>query len=223
MTLKGKSIIIFITKNDVVIRKDDVMDIAMLKGLRRNLLLLALLELVCGLFMIIMNHNTIEIIIVAMGAIAASYGIVNFFAWLIKREKESATSAVVILVLGILSGVMIVVFRKEIEPFFRLVAGAISAIFGLIKLPNMAKIKKGGFDKWWVILIFILAITGIGIFIGLNAFNEGFSRNTASVLLGVSLVLGCAADIFAMAGTSDIQKQLLNGEVEAEIDTKEGK
>lgn len=201
------------------------MEIEKLKGLRRNLLLLSLLELVCGLFMIIMNHNTIEIIIVAMGAIAAAYGIVNFFAWLIKREKDSSTSAVVILILGILSGALIVVFRKEIEPFFRLVAGVISAILGIIKLPNMVKIKKGGFDKWWIILILILAIVGIGILIGLNALNEGFSRNVASILLGVSLVLGCAADIFAMAGTSVIQKQLLAVEVEAneEIETKENK
>lgn len=192
------------------------MDLDKLKGLRRNLLLLSLLELVCGLFMIIMNDNSLEILIVVMGVIAASYGIVNFFAWLIKKEKDNSASAVLILVLGILSGAMLIVFRNTITPFFTLVAGILAAVLGIVKLPNMFSIKKAGFDKWWIVLLLILIIVGVGIVIGLNALNEGFTNGLASILLGVSLVLGCAADIFAMAGTSDVQKQLmaLEGEVE---------
>lgn len=198
------------------------MDLEKLKGLRRNLLLLSLLELVCGLFMIIMNDNSLEILIVIMGVIAASYGIVNFFAWLIKKEKDNAAPAVLILVLGILAGTMLIVFRKDITPFFTLIAGILAGVLGIIKLPNMASIKKAGFEKWWVILLLILVIVGMGIIIGLNALNEGFTHGAASILLGVSLVLGCAADIFAMAGTSDVQKHLLaiEGEVELEAENK---
>lgn len=198
------------------------MDLEKLKGLRRNLLLLSLLELVCGLFMIIMNDNSLEILIVIMGVIAASYGIVNFFAWLIKKEKDNAAPAVLILVLGILAGTMLIVFRKDITPFFTLIAGILAGVLGIIKLPNMASIKKAGFEKWWVILLLILVIVGMGIIIGLNALNEGFTHGAASILLGISLVLGCAADIFAMAGTSDVQKHLIaiEGEVELEAENK---
>ena len=194
------------------------MDLDKLKGLRRNLLLLSLLELIFGLFMIIMKDNSLEILIVVMGVIAASYGIVNFFAWLIKREKDNSVSAVLILMLGILSGAMLIVFRNTITPFFTLVAGILAAVLGIVKLPNMVSIKKAGFDKWWVILLLMLVIVGIGIVIGLNALNEGFADGLASILLGASLVLGCAADIFAMAGTSDVQKQLLAIEGEVEVD-----
>lgn len=195
------------------------MDMEKLKGLRRNLLLLSLLELVCGLFMIIMsimNRDSIEILIVAMGIIVAAYGIVNFFSWLIKKEKDDSASAVVILVFGLLAGVMIVVFRAQVRTAFTFVCGVLAAVLGIIKLPNMFKIKKLGFEKWWAILILIAAIVGIGIVTGINAMNKGFSDNIAPVLLGVSLVLGCAADIFAMAGTSDVQKRLLDKEVDAD-------
>lgn len=198
------------------------MDIEKLKGLRRNLLLLSLLELVCGLFMIIMNDNSLEILIVVMGVISASYGIVNFFAWFIKREMDNAAPAVLILVLGILSGTMLIVFRNDITPFFTLIAGILAGVLGIIKLPNMASIKKAGFEKWWVILLLILVIVGMGIIIGLNALNEGFASGIASILLGVSLVLGCAADIFAMAGTSDLRKQLVAIEGEVEVDAENG-
>ena len=201
------------------------MDLDKIKGLRRNLLLLSLLELVFGLFMIIMKDNSLEILIVIMGVIAASYGIVNFFAWLIKKDKDNSVSAVLILVLGILSGIMLVVFRNTITPYFTLVAGILAAVLGIVKLPNMVSIKKAGFDKWWIILLLMFIIVGIGIVIGLNALNEGFAGGLASILLGASLVLGCAADIFAMAGTSDVQKQLLavDGEIEIEAEKIEEK
>lgn len=191
------------------------MDLEKLKGLRRNLLLMSMLELVCGLFMIIMNDRSLEILIVVLGVIAASYGIVNFFAWLIKREKEGSAPAVIILILGLVAGALLIVFTKNITSFFALIAGILAGVFGIIKLPNMASIKKAGFDKWWVVLLLILVIVGMGIIIGLNAFTEGFVP-TASILLGASLVLGCAADIFAMAGTSSVQKQLMAIEVDVE-------
>ena len=195
------------------------MNLDKLKGLRRNLLLLSLLELVCGLFMIVMNDNSLDILIVVMGVIAASYGIVNFFAWLIKHDKENTVSTVILLIVGIIAGLLLIVFRNKIIPYFTLIAGILAAVFGLVKLPNMVSIKKAGFDKWWVVLVLILIIVGIGIVIGINALNDKFI-STASILLGVSLVLGCAADIFAMAGTNNIQKQLLaiEGEVDAVSD-----
>ena len=196
------------------------MDLDKLKGLRRNLLLLSLLELIFGLFMIIMKDNSLEILIVVMGVIAASYGIVNFFAWLIKKEKDNSVSAVLILVLGVFSGAMLIFFRESLTFFFTLLAGILAAILGIVKLPNMVSIKKAGFDKWWIMLLLMLIIVGIGILIGLKALYDDFSNGLASILLGVALILGCAADIFAMAGTSDVQKQLaaIEGEIEVEAD-----
>lgn len=194
---------------------DKGMDLEKLKGLRRNLLLMSMLELVCGLFMIIMNDRSLEILIVVLGVIAASYGIVNFFAWLIKRENDGSATAVIILVLGIVAGGLMIFFAKKLTTFFALIAGIFAGIFGVLKLPSMASVKKAGFSKWWVVLLLILAMVGIGVIIGLNAFAVGFVP-TASILLGVSLVLGCAADIFAMAGTSSIQKQLSEVDVDGE-------
>lgn len=199
------------------------MDLEKLKGLRRNLLLLSMLELVCGLFMIIMNDRSLEILIVVLGVTAASYGIVNFFAYLIKKEKDSPAPAVIMLILGIVAGALLIVFRDKMTSFFTLLVGILAGIFGVVKIPNMAAIKKAGFEKWWVVLILILVIAAIGIIVGLNALNEGFAVSLASILLGAALVLGSAADIFAMAGTSDVQKQLLaiDTEVETEGEIKD--
>lgn len=196
------------------------MDLEKLKGLRRNLLLLSMLELVCGLFMIIMSDRSLEILIVVLGVTAASYGIVNFFAYLIKKEKDSPAPAVIMLIMGIAAGALLIVFRDKMTSFFTLLVGILAGVFGIIKLPNMVSIKKAGFEKWWIVLILIFIIVGIGIVVGLNALNEGFAVRLAPILLGASLVVGSAADIFAMAGTSDVQKQMLAIETEVETEGK---
>ena len=221
LTTGGKCIIMEKAKAVFANERKNVMDLEKLKGLRRNLLLTAMLELIAGLFMIIMKDRSQEILIVMLGVIAASYGIVNFFAWLIKKDKSGAGSEVVILVLGVAAGAMLVIFRNDLSRFFILIEGILAGIFGVVKLPNMFAIKKAGFEKWWVMLLLILATVGIGIIIGLNAFDEKFFL-LATILLGVSLILGSATDIFAMAGTGSVQKQLLavEGEIDAEAHEK---
>ena len=71
----------------------------------------------------------------------------------------------------------------------------------------MFAMKKAGFKKWFLLLIPILLIVGTGIVIGLNAFNSTvFTTNVAAILLGVVFILGCAADIIALAGASGIEE-----------------
>ena len=63
---------------------------------------------------------------------------------------------------------------------------------------------------WAIILIPIALTVGIGIFVGLNAFKSDFPSNVVSILLGVALIIGCAADIIAIAGASNVQKELIS-------------
>lgn len=193
------------------------MELDILKSLRRNLVLMALLELVCGLFMIILNDKSMEIIIVVLGIIASAYGIISFFTWLVKKDKSSGASVIITAVLGVVAGALIIFFARRLTTTFTLIMGIFAAVFGVIKLPNMFSIKKTGFKKWWIILIPIALIVGIGIFVGLNALNE-FPHNVTSILLGIALILGCAADIIATAGAANVEKQIL---VAKEVDMSE--
>lgn len=193
------------------------MELDILKSLRRNLVLMALLELVCGLFMIILNDKSMEIIIVVVGIIAAAYGIISFFTWLVKKDKSGGASVIITAILGVVAGALIIFFARRLTTVFTLIMGIFAGVFGVIKLPNMFSIKKTGFKKWWLILIPIALIVGIGIFVGLNALNE-FPHNVTSILLGIALILGCTADIIATAGAANVEKQIL---VAKEVDMPE--
>ncbi|MBD5112990.1 MAG: hypothetical protein HDT42_10765 [Ruminococcaceae bacterium] len=184
------------------------MELDVLKGLRRNLVLLSMLELIGGLFFIIRNDNSLEFIIVILGIIAAAYGIITFFTWLVKRDKSGATPVIITSVLGVVAGALLIIFAKSILPFVALAAGIFAGIFGVVKLPNMFSLKKAGYKLWAIILIPIALTVGVGIFVGLNAFKPDFPSNVVSILLGVALILGCAADIMAIAGASNVQKEL---------------
>lgn len=186
----------------------DDMELDVLKGLRRNLVLLSMLELVGGLLFIIRNNDSLEFIIVILGIFAAAYGIITFFTWLVKRDKSGTAPVIITSVLGVVAGALLIFFAKSILPFVALAAGIFAGIFGVIKLPNVFSLKKAGYKLWAILLIPIALTVGVGIFVGLNAFKPDFPSNVVSVLLGVALIIGCAADIMAIAGASNVQREL---------------
>lgn len=192
------------------------MDLDVLKGIRRNLVLLAMLELAGGLFMIIFSSNLVVMLIKILGIIAAAYAIITFLVWAIKKDKSGGATVIITSVFGIAAGAMLIFLTEHIKVFFTIVAGIFAGIFGVVKIPSMFAVKKAGFKKWYIMLIPMAAIVGLGICIGVN--YESFSDKLTSILLGVSLILGCAFDIIAMAGASNVEKQLL---VAKEVDMPE--
>lgn len=192
------------------------MDLDVLKGIRRNLVLLAMLELAGGLFMIIFSSNLVVMLIKILGIIAAAYGIITFLVWAVKKDKSGGAAVIITSVLGVVAGALMIFLTEHIKVFFTIIAGIFAGIFGVVKIPSMFAVKKAGFKKWYIMLIPMLAIVAIGIFIGINYGN--YSDKVTSILLGISLILGCAFDIIAMAGASNVEKQLL---VAKEVDMPE--
>lgn len=182
------------------------MDLQVLKGLKKNFILMSMLELVGGLFMIVFSVSSLKMIVRLLGIVAAAYGVITFFTWLIKKDKSGTAGIIITSVLGVVAGVMLLLLYDSIMGVFTVVAGVFVAIFGIIKLTNMFSMKKAGFKKWWIILIVIVLIAGLGVLIGLNVTK---SDQVNSILIGVALILSCAADIVAAAGAMDVEKKLL--------------
>lgn len=194
------------------------MEINKLKGLRRNLVLLALVELIGGLFLIIYNSQGMEMLLRIIGIIAAAYGVITLILWLFKKEKKENITMLITAVLGIAAGACFIFLWQYMDSIFTLIVGIFAGVYGVLKLPNMFAMKKAGFKKWFLLLIPTILIVGIGIVIGLNAFNSAvFTSSVSAILLGVSFILGCAADIIALAGASGIEESVaIATEVDAE-------
>lgn len=193
------------------------MDIKTLKSMRTNLILMAMLELVGGMFMIVFSSRSLEMIVRLLGIVAAAYGVITFFTWLTKKDKTGAAGTIITSVLGIVAGIMLLLLYKYIMGVFTIIAGAFVAIFGILKAPRMFAVKKAGFRKWWIILIGIAAIVALGVIIGLNIAN---SHAVNSILIGSALIVSCATDIAAAAGSSEVERQLAVS-TEIDIETEE--
>lgn len=197
------------------------MDLDKIKSLRKNLVVVALLELVCGLFMIVFNQKSIEMLIKLFGIVAAAYGVITFFVWLVKKDKSGGAAIIVTSLLGVVAGACLIFLTDSIKGFFTLVAGIFMGIYGVAKLPNTIGLKKSGFKKWFLILITIALIVGVGIFVGLNPTGN---NSLIAVLLGIGLIIGCAADIIAVAGASIIEQEMKNStEIDASTQIQERK
>lgn len=198
------------------------MDLEKIKSLRKNLVLVAMLELICGLFMIILNDKGINILIQLFGIIAVAYGIITFLTWLFKKDKSNSTGNIILLVVCIVAGACLIFLTEHIVGIFTIVTGVTMCVYGIIKLPNVFKLKKGGFKKWAIGLIPVFLIIAIGAII--IVLNSGEKSSLIAILLGIGLILGCAGDIITMAAASSIEHDLQNsGEIEAEQEKLEEK
>ena len=186
------------------------MELEKLKSMRKNLILIATLELIGGLFMIICCANSLDIIAKMLGIVAAAYGIITFLVWLVKKEKSNSASVIITAILGVTAGAFLIFFTDNIKEIFSLLVGILTAIFGILKLPNMFGLKKAGYKRWAFILIPIGITVVLGILIGLNSYLYFFGDSTAvtSVLFGISLISDCATDILSVAGASETEKGL---------------
>ncbi len=184
------------------------MELDKIKGLKKNLVLLAMIELIGGLFMIINSDNSGEIIAGTLGIIAAAYGIISFFVWLVKKEKTNTVQTVITLILGLVAGAFLIFFYGSIKEFVTLILGIVAAVFGILKLPNMFSLKKAGFKKWAIILIPVAVTVALGIIVGMNAFGK--NEKLASILLGISFIADCATDILSIAGVTETEKNFKN-------------
>ncbi|MCM1275510.1 MAG: DUF308 domain-containing protein [Lachnospiraceae bacterium] len=151
------------------------MNLDKINAIKRNLFPVALVELVAGLFMIVFNNKSIEMLIKLFGIVAAAYGVITFFTWIVKKDKSGGVTAIITSVLGAVAGACLIFLTDSVIGFFTLIAGIFLGIYGVLKLPNAIGFKRGGFKKWFLILIAIALIVGLGIFVGLNP-NGGAER-----------------------------------------------
>ncbi len=201
------------------------MDLEKIKNLRKNLVLIAMLELICGLFMIVFSSsptNSIDMLIKMFGIIAAAYGVITFLTWIFKKDKSGATGTIILLAVCLVAGACLIFLTNYIKGVFTLITGITMIVYGIIKLPNVFKLKKGGFKKWAIGLIPVFLIVAVGAIV--IVLNSGEKSSLIAILLGIGLILGCAGDVITMAAASSIEHDLKNSsEVDAEQEKLEEK
>lgn len=189
------------------------MDTEKIGSLKKNLNLLAMVELICGLFLIVFNNDSLNMVIKMFGIIAISYGIITFLTWLFKKDKSGAAATIILLTACVIAGLCLIFLTEQINDVFAFVTGIVLIVYGIIKFPNVFKLKKGGLQKWAVGLIPIGLILALGaVIIILKFSNPTLATSLVAILLGIGFIIGCVGDVMTMAGASTIEYDLKHGE-----------
>ncbi|MDE7229701.1 MAG: DUF308 domain-containing protein [Oscillospiraceae bacterium] len=189
------------------------MDTEKISSLKKNLNLLAMVELICGLFLIVFNSDSLNMVIKMFGIIAISYGIITFLTWLFKKDKSGAAATIILLAACVTAGLCLIFLTEQINDVFAFVTGIVLIVYGIIKFPNVFKLKKGGLQKWAVGLIPIGLILALGaVIIILKFSNSTLANSLVAILLGIGFIIGCIGDVMTMAGASTIEYDLKHGE-----------
>lgn len=194
------------------------MDTEKIGSLKKNLNLLAMVELICGLFLIVFNSDSLNMVIKMFGIIAISYGIITFLTWLFKKDKSGAAATIILLAACVTAGLCLIFLTEQINGVFAFVTGIVLIVYGIIKFPNVFKLKKGGLKKWAAGLIPIGLILALGaVIIILKFSNSTLANSLVAILLGIGFIIGCVGDVMTMAGASTIEYDLQHGdEVDAD-------
>ena len=201
------------------------MDMEKISNLRKNLVLISMGELICGLFMIIFNSESMGMIIQMFGIIAASYGIITFMTWLFRKDKSGAASTIISLAACLIAGLCLIFLKDQIKDIFSIVMGLILIVFSILKFPNIFDLKKSGYKKWAFGLIPAGIILALGaVIIVLFFTGPRLSDPIISIMMGIGFIIGCVGDVMTLAAASSIEYELKHGsEVNAEQEKLEDK
>lgn len=189
------------------------MDTEKIGSLKKNLNLLAMVELICGLFLIVFNSDSLNMVIKMFGIIAISYGIITFLTWLFKKDKSGAAATIILLAACVIAGLCLIFLTEQINDVFAFVTGIVLIVYGIIKFPNVFKLKKSGLQKWAAGLIPIGLILALGaVIIILKFSNPTLATSLVAILLGIGFIIGCVGDVMTMAGAATIEYDLQHGD-----------
>ncbi len=201
------------------------MDMEKISNLRKNLVLFSMGELICGLFMIVFNSESIGMIIQMFGIIAASYGIITFMTWLFKKDKNGAATTIILLAACLIAGLCLIFLKDQIKGIFSIVMGLILIVFSVFKFPNIFELKKAGYKKWAFGLIPAAVILALGaVIIVLYFTGPKLGDPVISIMMGIGFIIGCVGDVMTLAAASSIEYELKHGgEINAEQEKLENK
>lgn len=165
----------------------------MLKNVRKNYLLASIFYILLGIVLVIMPETTTKTIWYSFGAIMVVVGVVytiNYFT----RETVPNTIKydLVIGLIGIVIGLFTFIKVNVVISIIPVILGFAIVITGIIKLQNALDLKRIGYARWNIILIFALINIVFGIVLLANPFA---SAKILVILIGIGLMFSGVTDI----------------------------
>lgn len=149
-----------------------------------------------GICLIARPGASAQTLCILAGSAIALFGLVKLILYF--RRKEDGVSFQLDFatgVLGLLFGIMIIVFSKSILGAIPVFLGIFILLDGIFKLQTAMDSRRLGLPGWWGLALFAVAVCGLGIFL---IFRRYESVEVMAMILGIALLLDGAQNLGVM-------------------------
>lgn len=175
-----------------------------LKGLKANYTMSAILSIIMGLVLLIWPGTTTQIVCTMLGIVLLSYGIIQIVMFLWTREKTVFSQG--ILLLGIIFAVIgawIILKPEMIIMAVPVIVGILIIIHGLHNIIQAVDLKREGYEKWWLALLFGVLTVLFGALLIYNPFS---AVEVVVRMIGIFMIYDGVSDIWIISRLSKIRK-----------------
>ena len=192
---------------------------SLLKQLKWNLILLAVIFIALGIVLILWPGATMKTICYLLAAMLLAIGVVSLINYL--RKDISGIIYRYDLVVGlcaILGGILVIVKVDKLTDLIPAVLGSLVTMSGIMKMQNSVDMLRLGHGTWHV--AFAMAIVNIvaGIVLLMNPFE---AAQILIMCLGIALVYSGITDLYVTISISRRLSRLKTEIVVAEDDSEE--
>lgn len=179
---------------------------AMLKKLKTNIVISAVLCIVLGIVLVIWPDMSMQIACAAIGVVLLLGGIVRLVQYFVVRD--GSMYAQMNLIMGIVLtvvGVWIVLKPDKVLAIIPIIIGIVIVLHGLNNLQQAITLCKEKYDKWWVALILGLLTVGFGVLLICRPFA---ALDTVVMLIGIFLIYDGLSDLWIVSRIYRTAKEL---------------
>lgn len=175
-----------------------------IKGIKREMTVMAVVLIVAGLFMLIFPNTSGKIICRGVGAILCVWGAMRLISYFRNSEVLGSFG----LVQGVaLAGIgLYILFRPEaIEVFLTTVFALVIIVDGILKLQYALDFHRLNLRNWWIELVCAGVMLVLGIIV---LFNPFAAVATVMMFIGVVLLFEGVWDLFSILYISKVAKEV---------------
>ena len=175
-----------------------------LKGLKANYTISAGLCTLLGLVLLIWPGTTMRIVCTLLGSMLLIYGLAQVVLYLINKERTMLSQGMMVfgIVLAVI-GIWILTSPEMIIMAVPVIVGVLIVIHGVHNVVQAIALKKDGYDRWWLAVLFGALTVVLG---GILVYNPFEVAETVVRFIGIFLIYDGVSDIWILSRVFKVKR-----------------
>lgn len=167
-----------------------------IKNLKRSYNWISLGYVILGAVFLFWPELSLMTLCYAFGTLTIVYGIVHLITYFVRDRMISVFRYdMVIGIIAVILGILILIRPQYIINILPILLGLFIILSSIMKIQNAVDLKRVGYPKWWLILIFAFISIALGLILIWNPFA---AAATLMMFIGASLCIDGIMSLWSM-------------------------